>query len=440
MGQKCQCNVGEMMSLLFLTVIISSLQLSSSGNKLIDPPKPTCITREGKIVSSGDVWTEGCLVHTCNNGRVETELSGTCVQLIEKQVSIIMEKKLGQKCEKEARLKETDPVKLETSGIIVAGGDNQKQVKLFKPDSKEVCDLPDLPEPFCFSSINLVEGSPVLCGSCDDDDNYSWGEKNEINSERSCIQLSPASKAAEWKIYAKNIPLHKYQVSMATTEGILLMGAYGSKGVTLVKPDGTSVWGIFFLKRSIEGACGIEDEDSLIITGGKWINTEAESVTTKTVDRYNSKGFVEDLPEMKVARQSHGCGYLYQEGKKVLVVAGGYQGQKFLRWVKDDDDLILSPTETLTLGENAWKMAAPLPKPMHSFGSTSLNGKIYFIGIEWNRMLGDYSSIEATMIQYDGEEWTETLKESYNPMNHNSRGNRAIALDLKTSGFNEFCH
>ena len=100
----------------------------------------------------------------------------------------------------------------------------------------------------------------------------------------------------------------------------------------------------------------------------------------------------------------------------------------------------MSSTETLTLGENAWKIAVPLPKPMHSFGSTSLNGKIYFIGIEWNRMLGDYSSIEASMIQYDGEEWTEVLKESYKPMNHNSRGNRAIAVDLQTSGFNEFCH
>ena len=85
-------------------------------------------------------------------------------------------------------------------------------------------------------------------------------------------------------------------------------------------------------------------------------------------------------------------------------------------------------------------MATPLPKPMHSFGSTSLNGKIYFIAIEWNRMLGDHSSIEATMIQYDGEEWTEVLKESYERMNHNSRGNRAIAVDLQTSGFNEFCH
>ena len=74
----------------------------------------------------------------------------------------------------------------------------------------------------------------------------------QFNAERSCIQLSPASKAAEWTIYAENIPVHSDHVSLVTPEGILLMGGYGSKGVTLVKPDGTSQWGLFFLKRYIE--------------------------------------------------------------------------------------------------------------------------------------------------------------------------------------------
>ena len=38
---------------------------------------------------------------------------------------------------------------------------------------------------------------------------------------------------------------------------------------------------------TFSGACGIEDGDSLIVTGGSGI--EAEQVATKTVDRYNSK-------------------------------------------------------------------------------------------------------------------------------------------------------
>ena len=50
-------------------------------------------------------------------------------------------------------------------GIIVAGGSWQDKVKLFKPDTKEVCNLPKIPKYFSFSSINLVDGTPVLCGS-----------------------------------------------------------------------------------------------------------------------------------------------------------------------------------------------------------------------------------------------------------------------------------
>jgi len=224
-------------------------------------------------------------------------------------------------------------------------------------------------------------------------------------------------------------------VSLVTPEGILLMGGYGSKGVTLVKPDGTSQWGIFFLKRYIDGACGIEDGDSLIITGGSWINSKGETVATKTVDRYNSKGFVEDLPEMNVARRSHGCGYLYQEGKKVLVVAGGYQS-----WgnaAVDEEKYAMFLTERLILGENGWKIVAPLPQPMYGFASASLNDKIYLI-------VGDISSSELSMIEYDGKEWDETLQDSYmniiTSWSPNSHGNNAIAVDLQTSGFNEFCH
>ena len=56
-------------------------------------------------------------------------------------------------------------------GIIVAGGEKQTKVKLVKPDTKEVCDLPDLPSFFTWSSINLLDGTPIMCGSWD----ASWG-------------------------------------------------------------------------------------------------------------------------------------------------------------------------------------------------------------------------------------------------------------------------
>ena len=44
------------------------------------------------------------------------------------------------------------------------------------------------------------------------------------------------------------------------------------------------------------------------------------------------------------------------------------------------------------------------------------------------------------MLEFDGKDWTETMKESYSQMKDNSRGNRAIAVDLQSSGFDEFCN
>ena len=53
--------------------------------------------------------------------------------------------------------------------------------------------------------------------------------------------------------------------------------------------------------------------------------------------------------------------------------------------------------------------------------------------------VGDEESSEASVLEFDGKDWTETLKESYNGMKDNSQGNRAIAVNLQTSGFDEFC-
>ena len=61
------------------------------------------------------------------------------------------------------------------------------------------------------------------------------------------------------------------------------------------------------------------------------------------------------------------------------------------------------------------------------------------IDFETHFSVGDEASSEASVFEFDGKDWTETLKESYDYMGGNSRGNRAIAVDLKTSGFDEFC-
>jgi len=392
--------------------------------------KKTCTTREGKKVVSVE-WQEGCLVHTCINGKIEEKFSEKCDELIIEHVTKILEKKLKKcdisKIEKKALIKVAEPVKYKNPGFIVAGGTGQTQVKLFKPDTKEVCNLPDLPEYFIYPSMDLIDQTPVMCGSW-----YGRSSRSRMKNETqirsfypytSCVQLSPASKEAEWTIYAEDLSRKRDHVSMSTPEGIYLMGGYNSKDVSLVKPDGTQQADVFRLNRFIDSGCGIKDDDTLIITGGGEVGGSRVSKATKTVDRYNNKGFVENLPEMMTARTSHGCGYFHQHGKKVLVVAGGYAGRY--------DEI--SSTEMLIMGTNAWNSAAPLPRGISGFASTSLNNKIYFI-------VGDGGKNTASILEFDGEKWSETMKERYNRMENHSDGNKAVAVDLNKSGFDEFCN
>ena len=77
-------------------------------------------------------------------------------------------------------------------------------------------------------------------------------ENRSFFAVSSCVQLSPASKEAEWTIYAEDFTLKRDHVSMVTPEGILLMGGYNSKDVTLVKPDGSYQSNVFSLNRFIE--------------------------------------------------------------------------------------------------------------------------------------------------------------------------------------------
>jgi len=69
---------------------------------------------------------------------------------------------------------------------------------------------------------------------------------------------------------------------------------------------------------------------------------------------------------MITERRRHGCGYLYQQGKKVLVVAGGFRSgfrDDYIKTGSKYDEL--SSTEVLTLGTSYWTTATPLPKAIY---------------------------------------------------------------------------
>ena len=107
-------------------------------------------------------------------------------------------------------------------------------------------------------------------------------EEREFFATSSCVQLSPASKEAEWTIYRDNLPtIREHHVSLVTPEGLLLMGG---NIVDLVKPDGSVQRRVFDLETAISRGCGIKDEGTLIVTGGMYNYRE-----TTRVERYNSQ-------------------------------------------------------------------------------------------------------------------------------------------------------
>merc|ERR1719312_1590596 len=240
---------------------------------------------------TGSVLQEGCLVKTCKSGTVVESLADECVELIENAVDKILDEKLDERAINEAV---TEDGKYKNPGIILAGGSWQDQVKLIKPDSKEVCDLPALPSNFSWASLDIVDGTPVMCGSIFASPGNSRmkneTEKSEFFAVSSCVQLSPATKEAEWTILRENMPLRREHVSMVTPEGLLLMGGYGSQSVDLLKPDGSLQKGIYKLERTIDRGCGIEVDEALIITGGGSVfSGRIFDIESKKVERYNSQ-------------------------------------------------------------------------------------------------------------------------------------------------------
>ena len=56
---------------------------------------------------------------------------------------------------------------------------------------------------------------------------------------------------------------------------------------------------------SFSSACSIEMPEMFILTGGL--------DTLKTVSRYSTTGWMEDLPELNEGRWQHGCGFFYND-------------------------------------------------------------------------------------------------------------------------------
>ena len=112
----------------------------------------------------------------------------------------------------------------------------------------------------------------------------------------------------------------------------------------------------------------------------------------------------------------------------------------------------LSSTETFTMGSNAWSVAAPLPFAVYGFASVSLNNKVIFLGrlfvifvfkfqhfISANDGAPWLGGPKVQLMEFDGDKWEETQKVHVRELDDRYKGSRAVAFDLATSGFDEFC-
>ena len=61
------------------------------------------------------------------------------------------------------------------------------------------------------------------------------------------------------------------------------------------------------------GACAIELEDNIILTG-----RVIDMYENTTVSIYDKDGWIRDLPNLQMARRDHGCGY-YNDATNNLV-------------------------------------------------------------------------------------------------------------------------
>merc|ERR1711953_866398 len=94
----------------------------------------------------------------------------------------------------------------------------------------------------------------------------------------------------------------------------------------------------FALEHDVVAACGIPDKDTIVMTGGFGHNF---------VTRYNTRGFVEELPKLPENRWNHACAAL--PSTEAFVVAGGWGGSSRL-----------SSVYTLLSGGTSWTALASL--------------------------------------------------------------------------------
>jgi len=237
-------------------------------------------------------------------------------------------------------------------GILVSGGTKSPaSVEVFIPSSGETCSLPRLLQGGRYShTMDTLEDRVVVCGGGD----YDYSYKTCHSLEGGVWTIS--HHLAQWRA------LHN---SWVQDDKVILLAGWYSPYTSEVVGEGVEA---FPIEHKTSYACSIPDlsTDSVIITGGYH--------NKQIVSRYDSLGFVEDLPSLLSERVSHGCGAYYRDsdGEQVLLVAGGH----------DNNGNTHDSTELLVGAASEWVYSVPLPRKIWSLQGVTAGGILYMAGGE----------------------------------------------------------
>jgi len=301
----------------------------------------------------------------------------------------------------------TDGVK----GILVAGGTyidwtKKKRTHVFIPSSNKTCDFPELPEQRFSHTLDTVGNTPVLCGTEYYLDGKQFRFDGKISVDKLCLKLTPPTASGTWSVSAITKGFYAHS-SWNSKAGLILMGGSSyldTEIVTDIDPNfdpsnlPDTIYSFELVDRP-KHSCAISLEDSVIITGGE---KNYNSFKANVIE-YNLEGFVKNLPDLNEDRAAHGCGSYKHNGKVVLLVAGGGGG------VGNDGlyNKYRSSTEKMTLGDQAWTFAKPLPLKLYAPGSVSMDNLVYILG----GMSG--GMFQKEVLTFDGEGWTEVGRIKY---------------------------
>merc|ERR1712013_552422 len=127
--------------------------------------------------------------------------------------------------------------------------------------------------------------------------------------------------------------------------------------------------------------------EGLLLMGGSYNGGKSTEVS-----RYDTLGWLEDLPSMVRIRNNHGCGaYTDSQGNQVLIAAGGWDHVEFE---------YLDSTEILVSGSGAWSLTTPLPTVMYAMKTATVDNKVFMTGGRLRNMGTDTNNIW----EWEGEE------------------------------------